>query len=452
MQRRANPQQIQETFKRVGYDAQHLALFHSDREHRIKLLSGGEGAGKSLGAAFEVVAEFPFWDLVYIVAPKYEQAKKEFDYIKEALILLGATNEGLISNPVKGQRSLKTVFGQQVITLSAEDGVDGITGTGASPDLVLLVECGKVSYDIFLACRGRVARSRGLLILSGTIESSNRWYPEFITRWQADNPEGAKSFIVPTWDNLVLYPGGKQDDEIVRLEKTYPPDVFLERFGAVPCPPSGLVFREFSFIDHVKPTPTNEEWNNAPIELAVDPGFAGAYAVLAIKWLGDSVQVFDEVYRQFTVAEDVIAECKQREWWSKVKGGVIDIAGRQHQGLPSHIEIWQAHGITLRSNTVSISDGILRHRTFLRNPFTGKPRLFHDPKCKGTLAEYGRYKYREVIDGKPVSENPIDADNHAMKALAYWLYDRFGATDDMIKPIRRIPIDEYAQLEAFTLR
>lgn len=432
----------------IGYEPLPLQIPIHSSPNRILLISGGEGSGKSYETAIEIVARYPTWNLVYIVGPKYEAAHKEVDYIYEFLLKIGATRKDLYQRPSRGKIVLQTVDGARVETLSAEDGSKAITGTGESPDILAMVEAGKQSYDIYLASRGRVARSRGLLILSGTIESSERWYPELITRWQAPNPEGGKSFILPTWSNTKLYPGGRDDPEIKALEATYPPDQFLERFGAVPVPPSSLVFKEFSHVTHIAEAPYwrgDAEWKDAQVELAIDPGYAGAYHVSAIQWQGDTVFQIDEVHYQFRVAEDVIDECMSRPWWGLVTGGVIDIAGKQHQGQESHQEIWArrarikngTQGLGLRSNKVKIAEGIQRHKTFLINPFTGKPRLFHDPRCKNTIREYGQYKYKEVVDGKPVDEQPIDADNHAMKALAYWLYDKFGPTDAVVQAIVR---------------
>ena len=74
-----------------------------------------------------------------------------------------------------------------------------------------------------------------------------------------------------------------------------------------------------------------------------------------------------------------------------------------------------------------IQDGIDRLRTFLRDPAGGEPRLTLAPACRALMQEFGSYRYHEVRDGRPISELPIDRDNHAIKALAYWLYDRFGS-------------------------
>ena len=84
-------------------------------------------------------------------------------------------------------------------------------------------------------------------------------------------------------------------------------------------------------------------------------------------------------------------------------------------------------GLLLRSHRVLLQDGIERLRTFLRNPGNGEPRITVNSRCQALIREFGSYRYHEPREHHPISEQPIDADNHAIKALCYWLYDRFGA-------------------------
>ncbi len=457
--------------------------FHRDRVHRFKLLSGGEGAGKSLGAAFEVMSEFPTWKLVYIVGPRYEACKKEFDYIRHALMMLQAISPGMVSAPARGQRSLRTRKGQRVITLSAEEGPDAITGTGESPDIILMVEAGKQNYDIFLACRGRVARSRGLLILSGTIEASQRWYPELIARWQSDNTEDAKSFIVPTWNNLTLYPGGRRDPEILALERAFTPERFKERFGAEPCTPSDCVIPEFSFASHV--TAACQFDARAPVELWIDPGYSGShYAVEAVQFdrrgARDIVNVIDELYLDHATTQEAIAQASTRPWWANVprtdrrpagergvnerptadgeegprftgSGGVIDVAAKAHAAMPSVWQVWNEAGIALRTNRVEVAAGVELHRTFLKPPDGSPPRLMYNPACRGVFGEYNDWQRKKIGDG--LFAEPSDKRCDAMKAIQYGLFDRYGALGTRAE--RRVVMverDIYAESDAFNIR
>jgi hypothetical protein len=166
--------------------------------------------------------------------------------------------------------------------------------------------------------------------------------------------------------------------------------------------------------------------------------------VLAIQQAGPFVHVIDEVYERGVVAQDMIRMCKERAWWGQVgkrsagkTGGVIDIAGTQHQGLNSHVEVWASEAdVGLRYQPVSIEQGIQSLRVLLMDPGTKEPRIFFDARmrsdkdgrglARGTLAEMGLYQYARAMDGRPISETPIDANNHGLKALGYWAFDRFG--------------------------
>ena len=124
--------------------------------------------------------------------------------------------------------------------------------------------------------------------------------------------------------------------------------------------------------------------------------------------------------------------------------GVIDIAGRQQHGMPSHIEIWQREaGVVLRSNYVhqDVGRDVVRYR-LRKDPDSGQPLLFfnsHMTNSKGpdgtandVLAEFELWKWREPKAGSSEPRRPVDANNHAIKALGYGLYDKFGPTEERI--------------------
>ncbi len=193
-----------------------------------------------------------------------------------------------------------------------------------APDGILGCEAAQLPASVFLRLRGRIAERRGWLWLSGTFEGSRGWYADKFRAWQLVERADARAFSIPSWENRAIYPGGREDPEIADLEAMFPPDLFMERFGGVPCPPSTLVFREFNPRVHMS---NNARASGLPVELAIDPGYAGAYAVLAIEQRGPEVAVIDEVYLRRRVAGDVIAACRERPWWPQVRGSVIDIAG-----------------------------------------------------------------------------------------------------------------------------
>ena len=409
-------------WERVGYEPSPAQRAAHDSPARIRLIAGGERAGKSRSAAMELFGRLLEGRLYWIVGPEYDLCRPEFDYVVDGL----PPHRRRRLRPRTGVHARRTHHPHRRPHRHPQRPRTRTPGR-RSPDGILACEAAQLPAAAFLRLRARVAERRGWLWLSGTFESARGWYADRFRDWQLAQPTESRAFSIPSWENLALYPGGRKDPEIAELEAMFPADLFMERFGGVPCPPSTLVFREFDPRAHVS---AEAQPSGSPVELAIDPGYAGAYAVLAIEQRGAHVAVIDEVYMRRTIAGDVIAACRQRPWWPRVRGGVIDVAGHQHHAAPSQVEVWAslAH-VRLRSHRVLLRDGIDRLRTFLRDPVSDSPRLAIAPQCRWLIREFGLYRYHDDSDLKSVSEDPIDRDNHALKALSYWLYDRFGPVE-----------------------
>jgi len=274
--------------------------------------------------------------------------------------------------------------------------------------------------------------------MGGTFEEEDYigWYRELFELGQSANNLELKSFSLPTWTNTIIFPGGRNDPEILKQEAGMTNERFQERFGGVPCPKTGRVVTEFANSIHVKDCPYDK---NLPVELAVDPGYAGAHAILAVQDYGEYIGLIDEVYLQGYITKDMILICKKKDWWNAVVGGAIDIAGRQHQAMAAPVEVWMAEGVSLRSKKVNIEDGIDLLRTHMKqHPVSGRPGVIVDPKCRGFISECG--------GGRPPVENggiwmrdkntlqPIDRNNHACKALIYYLSNKYGFVGERKTP------------------
>jgi len=414
-------------FKSLKYTPTEAQQRIHDSDARIKLVAGGERGGKSHTGAKETLLHALRSELIWIVGPEYDIARTEYYYLLDDLIKLNALKRS--SDAKQGPLDMETITGCKIVTKSAKDyqklGME-------APDFILVCEAAQIEYEAYLRLRGRLAEKRAPMVMTGTFEGSIGWYPELFTRWQAANDEEAASFSLPSWENSVIYPGGRDDPEIKRLENQTPHDTFMERYAGVPCKPSGLILSEFSNLIHVGDYKYNPDY---PVEIAVDPGSGvpGAYAVLAVQTINGIIYLVAEKYLQGYITEDIIIVCDHDwPWFGKVQRGAIDIYARQKHGMPPIAKQWQDQaGIYLSSKYVEVEAGIDVLRTFLKiHPETGRAKLYVDSSCKGFIAECGGGKspvfgggawIRDMNTGKEK-----DANNHATKAVIYWLVNRFG--------------------------
>jgi len=438
------PAQIDYTLQKIGVDLtpeQHTVIYLPNREI---LVAGGERAGKSFVSAVFVMTRLPFGKLFWLIAQDYARTEQEFLYIQEFLDKLGWS---YVASKRTDPGQIEIAGGFLIETKSA---ADPRRLAAKAPDGVLICEASQVDYETYLRARGRVAEKRGWVMMSGTFESSLGWYPEMFTRGQAQGTEDSLvSVSLPTWSNIKVYPGGRQDSEILRLEEMSSPEWFAERYGGVPSPPKGRVFQDFSMKIHTGIGDAYEFDPDLDVFLCIDPGFATAYSVEVAQIRGDEVYIVDEIFERGFVTQDIMRMAAQKLWWGKVVGGAVDIAARQHQALPAVAEIWVQgienegiKGVHLNSQRLEIRDGIERVKSFLIvNPKTLRTRLhINAERCHGLISEFGGvpnpitgqtavYSWKKDREGNIVGEVPEDKNNHATKALSYWLVDRFGHTE-----------------------
>ena len=404
-----------------------------DSRKRFILVAGGEQAGKSLVASKYLVSRFLENEeagLYWLVAADYERTRAEFDYLVQDFATLGILGE--VTKRVDPGR-IVLADGTRIETKSAKD---PRTLAMRAPNGIIGCEASQLDLETFHRLRGRCAPKRGWLFLGGTFEGSLGWYPQLFQSWQHGlNDE--QSFSLPSYSNEHLYPGGKSDPEILRLKAVASDEFFMERIEGIPTPPQGLVFGEFRADLHIS---DEAEWSvGNPVQLWMDPGYAGGYAVEVIQEINGQICVIDEIYEQGLITSEIIDIAQSRPWWKDVDGGVIDVAGYQHQAMSAPAEIWlEQTGVYLGAQKVQINEGTERLKSFLKpNPLNNIPKILFNPKCKGILSEFGAepnpfdgqtraYRWKTDRDGNIVGNTPEYRHNHGVKAVIYGLVDRFG--------------------------
>ena len=381
----------------------------------------------------ELVARCIGKDLFWIVGPDYEQARAEFSYFVQAMTALEMIEPDSLNWPKEGSCDVTLLGGTQIITKSAY--ASEKLGSYA-PDGILVVEAGQVEWDVIEMLRGRVGPKRGWIMMTGTLEKAQTWYREKAKAWRFGNTEWeAKSYSLPSWGNLSIYPGGRLDPEIKAMELVLRKEVFAEKIAGEPLQSVLAVWGEFDERVHCDrerarfvreaTSPLTGKPMPKPVMLAIDPGWDDPYAVVALQWdtQPNRAYAIDMLYRRHLQTPDIVALCQARPWWPNVRGGVIDVAARHHGSGRPHIEEWlYSGGIALASQPVGIEAGLVRMRSFLREPITEKPRLFINPDtCQELVSEFKAESYQDYEHTKL-----IDADNHARKAISYWLVHMFG--------------------------
>lgn len=422
-------------FKAIGYEPTEAQWpIHLDQT-RNKLVTGGERAGKSKVNAGELVSHW-YIDicipkappaLYWLIGADYEGCRGEWEHLTQAFAKLGQIKE--LSKNIDPATCV-LLDGTQFVTKSAKYPEKIAT---LAPNGILGCEAAQLDYEIFLRSRSRVAEKRGWLCMAGTLEEEAyvSWYRELYELGQSYNQLDLKSFSIPTWTNTYIFPQGRTDPELLKLEASMTKERFMERFGGVPSPKIGRVITEFANAIHVRPCEFNR---SLPVEITVDVGYMGAYAVEAIQDYGDHLAIIDEVYVQGLVTEDVITICQKKPWWGAVHSGAIDVAGKQHQGMTSPIEVWRTKAqVGLMCKKVNIEDGINLLRVHMKqHPVTGKAGIIVDPKARGFIAECGGG--RSPVDGGGVwmrhkdTNAPLDKNNHACKAIIYLLANKYVYT------------------------
>ena len=208
---------------------------------RFILVAGGEQAGKSMVASKFLLQRFLHDEspgLYWLVAADYERTRAEFEYLTQDFAKLG-----ILADVTKRVDPGRIVLsdGTRIETKSAKD---PRTLAMRAPNGIVGCEASQLDLETFFRLRGRCAPKKGWLFLGGTFESSLGWYPQTYTAWESGvNDE--QSFSLPSYSNFHLYPGGREDPEIKRLEAFSSDDFFMERIEGKPVPPRGLVFHEF---------------------------------------------------------------------------------------------------------------------------------------------------------------------------------------------------------------
>lgn len=457
---------------------------------RFKKADGGWRFGKSFGPAVAIYLDM-LWryfvrgvgnDLWGVVADSYAMATEEMRHLDRLLTEGGIEHE--FHTPMNQSWRLTLPWGAEVVTLTAAD----VSKIASRPYRgVVIAEANQTVPDTWRAAQGRVSETRGWVIMSGTFEASKGpWYASLTKEWERGDGLGAV-YVCPSWDNPLVYPGGRNDPEILAREREMPPSLFMEKFGGIPQTPSDVVFPEARFEIQVKRRYERLGTSydpDRPVVLFGDPGLSHATAVWAAQfdWSpeakaemrvpeslaqrlahngpveggGNVVWLIDCIYRWGREVEQILDEVVARPWAENVQEAVLDFASRQRrtEGKPVKYQwhkFWQekmGRALWIHANPVPLAPGYDIHKRALLNAWPREqaeamfnpdrrlrqvvdpagPRLYVDPDAAGPL-------FGGIIDGQKWDGEYLLHRNHRNRMGMVDRAEPVPLHDDAIKAI-----------------
>lgn len=419
-------------FAQTGYlphPGQRLVHYDNTR-HRV--LSNGRRWGKSFFGGKEIESMAFIKNFLgepmrgWIIGPEYTDAEKEFRIVYNSFKKLGIDkiSTKFLSNVENGNMRIATRWGFDLQCRSARH-PESLVGEGL--DFVLLAEAGRHVRKTFTEyVRPALSDKRGISMMSGVPEDAsdtNLLYWGY-TRGQKEAMLQWKSWQLPSWTNTAVFPGGRNDPEILEAEEDLTKDEFDRQYGGQFILRSGRVMKEWDDDIHVGHYEYNPRW---PLYAAVDFGYTNDWVWLLIQEdpQNHKVYVIQEKRWKLRDTEDI---CRNELLHDPLTKHVI--AAYVDPAVPADHSTMRRHlKIPTRTNTGGeINPRLQLIRTALKpRPPEGavyghadsSPGLVVDSTCTQLIWEMKKgYRWPDnKSDTRNTSEIPLDHDNHGPEAL-----------------------------------
>ncbi|MEY4762249.1 MAG: Microbacterium phage Krampus [Pseudomonadota bacterium] len=446
-----------------------------EARERFIQCAGGWRSGKSFVGGLRIYIDWAWRlrrgvtdDLWGVLADTYSMAQEEMRHLDRLLNEADIPHDFKTPENASWKISFPPPWTAEVVTLTASD----VTKIASRPYRgIVFAEAAQSVAAAFENAVGRVSETRGWVMLEGTFENTKGpWYVQMAESWSRPGAMGV-FYSLPSWENLVVYPGGREDPEILARERSMAPARFLEKYAGEPTKRSDLVMPQADERFHVRhryPQLGTSYDPERPVILFSDPGTTHAYATLAAQMWENVIWFIDIVYRWGRTADAIIAECAAKPWAGRVETVVMDFAARQHRAEgPPIVEQWATgwrkhvgQNIEIYTQPVPLHAGYDIHRRCLLNSWPedeaqrmfnhdGKlrqvtdpkgPRIMFSPDARAPLfgghvdgqdyaGEYNLHRNKQNREGTITAEDPIPQDDDAIKAISYglvWWFQHSG--------------------------
>lgn len=419
-------------FQMVGYKPHPVQQQFHESQARFRVACCGRRMGKSTMAARDREASLLLPNTRgWIVGPTYDLGEKEFRVMWNDLIIgqkLGLDKRVKKSYSVKqGNMSIEFPWGAKVEVRSS-DHPETLVGEGL--DWVILSEAAKHSKETWEKyLRPALSDRHGTADFPTTPEGQN-WLHHL---WQmGQNPKFSEwsSWQFPSWENRIVFPGGRNDPEILAVERETTHEWFLQEYGAQFTAFVGKIFAEWHESKNVR----HIEFDPAlPNYIGFDFGFSNPFAAIEFQITPrDEIRVWREHYLANHTLEDHVRIMKARE---QPPGYHLDCGFGDAADPEAAVYLSQTFVPTyaLPDAKKNWRQGVDRVKVFMKEVESGllldefdtpqiAPRFFVDHSCKHTIHEFNNYRSMpEPRTGTDPQDKPFKRDDHAIDALRYSL-------------------------------
>jgi hypothetical protein len=426
-------------FEDAGYSPHpKQALFHASKA-RFRVPVCGRRFGKSLmGAMDEAPALMLPNRRTWIVGPTYDLAEKEFRVLWNHFIIKKKFGKSKrvkkAYNKRSGEMYIEFPWQTRVECRSADHPENLV---GESLDHVIMSEAAKHKKDTWERyVQAALTDKRGTATFPTTPEGFNWLYNVWQLGRNPNEPD-YESWQFPSWENRVVFPEGRQDPEILRVERTTASEWFLQEYGADFSAFVGKIYGEFQESIHV-PTEGvkfNPAW---PSYVGYDPGFTNPFAFVFFQIdPRDNVYVWREVYKSYHQLSELLAIIRNME---RPEGYHLDLAFGDAADPAAAVEIANnlVSAYALPEAKENWREGVDMVKSFLKvqdvvTPAGGlvvvdeygtplqKPRMYIDHSCTNLIREFNNYRAPDTRPETNVRERAKAHDDHALDALRYGL-------------------------------
>lgn len=419
-------------FKKIGYEphspAQHS--YHQSKA-RFRVPCCGRRFGKSTMAGTDLepklfVPKSQYW----IVGPTYDLGEKEFRVVWNDLIInmqFGRDKRVKKAyNKKQGNMFIELPW-QTRLEVRSADHPENLVGEAL--DGVIMSEAAKQkkeTWERFI--RPALSDKRGFADFPTTPEGYN-WLHELWQFGQNPNRPEYASWNFPSWANIKVYPGGRNDPEIKQIEQDTAPEWFMQEIGAEFGAFVGKIFPEWNEQTHVIDNYTfNPNWPNYG---CFDWGYTNPLAFVEFQVSPqDEIFVWREHYKAYATLADHFHIIKSREqplgyhldltFGDAADPEAIETVNQNFSGCmgdPAAKENWR-QGIDLMRRFMKMRSSSIEIDEF-GTPADDKPGFFVDRNCNNLIRELNNYRAKNPVKGQNVPEMGQKIDDHAIDALRY---------------------------------